>query len=104
MEAKRNTPDQDIPIKCPVCPFPETTKNPCPQCGTNLEPLRRLRRLSSLLATETPAVQQMVWSLNRWRLSSLTATGLLVVVVLLFIIVWPPSPPRPPTETVFCNH
>ncbi|HAY21718.1 MAG TPA: hypothetical protein DCY27_06045 [Desulfobacterales bacterium] len=52
MKENRTTADREIPIKCPVCPFPETTRNPCPQCGTDLEPLRWLRRLPQMLEEE----------------------------------------------------
>ncbi|MBM4287300.1 MAG: tetratricopeptide repeat protein [Deltaproteobacteria bacterium] len=52
MEENPTTAKRPIPIKCPVCPLPETTSNPCPQCGTDLEPLRRLRLLPEFLEEE----------------------------------------------------
>ncbi|RJR35574.1 MAG: hypothetical protein C4567_14485 [Deltaproteobacteria bacterium] len=48
-----------FPLHCPVCPHPQPILGTrCPQCNTNLEPLRRVRELPGQLAREGLRLQQ----------------------------------------------
>jgi len=51
MKVPLSTGETPLPVACPVCPpgRPATAENICPQCGTNLEPLRRVKGLPQQL-------------------------------------------------------
>lgn len=49
MEPTPTTPETGVLIKCPVCDWPPTRENPCPNCHTDLAPLRRVVTLPQRL-------------------------------------------------------